>query len=389
MVSKATNLDISAFASGNVEEELAQQQQTTPKLNLSPTHATTVPYNSPSLPRDILQYLPPNGNPFSLFGDPFAQLYFLEPGYNVIRNSQYWLRGKEEDNNFTPHEVALLTFISRHRVVTRAQIKCAVFNNEASDAKMKEFIRKNLKNGVIVAFKWVTPCTSDRKLPHLYGLSPAAAKAARDLFNRAYLPRNFQFLPITFVQGKAPKMTEYFSAVIANEFYCKLHNLDRVIDWSAQESYSLPNAKDFRPNYVIKTIKDAQDFKYLWLEVIRPTTNWYTNCISRFQQIQTAFTTLPAEVKPEIVVVLVDDVSRIPDVAELAEHFMPDVVIRYTTDERLIQREDSAIFYQYLEGKGIIPARIRYLTPEWDGMTASEYHASFYNEEMLEEDYDY
>lgn len=385
MVSKTSNLDISHFNVGDVElaPEVPARHQ------LTPTHAKTVPYDSPSLPRDILQHLPPGGNPFSLFGDPYAQQYFIPTEVNVIRNSQYWLRGKEEDNNFTPHEVALLTFLARHRVATRAQIKSAVFRNNVTDNKIKEFIKKYLRHGVIVAFKWVTPCTTERRTPHLYGLSPGGAKAARDLLNRFYIPRNFQFLPTQYVPGSAPSMTEYFSVVIANEFYCKLHDMDRVIDWSSQESYPLKSGKDFRPNYVVKTIKDAQDFKFLWLEVIRPTKSWYNNCINRFQQIQEAFTTLPRDVRPEIVVLLVDDISRIPDVAELAEHFMPDVAIRFTTDERLIQRQDSAIFYMYSDVDGIRGAKILHLTPEWTGMTASEYHASFYNAALLEEDEDY
>lgn len=386
MVVTTQGLDISHFTEG---EQIEQNVESVSRHQLAPTHAETVPYDSPSLPRDILQFLPPNGNPFSLFGDPYAQLYFLPVEYNVIRNSQYWLRGKQDDNNFTPNEIGLLTFLSRHRVATRAQIKSAVFGKDATDNKVKEFIRKCLRNGVIVAFKWVTPCTSERKSPHIYGLSPGGAKAARELLNRVYIPRNFQFLPVQFIPGNAPAMTEYFSSIIANEFYCKLHEMDRVIDWSTQEAYTLKSGKDFKPHYVVKTIKDAQDFKFLWLEVIRPNKNWYSNCISRFQHIQEAFTTLPKDIRPETIVLLVDDISRIPDVAELAEHFMPDVVIRFTTDERLIQRTDSAIFYMYSEGQGIVPAKIRHLTPEWDGMTASEYHSSFYNNDLLEEDFDY
>lgn len=384
-------MNLQTFVDGDVEELAGANVLATSRHQLTVTKATTSPYNSPTLPRDILEFLPPNGNPFSLFGDPYAQLYFLPTAINVIRNSQYWLRGKEEDNNFTTYEVGLLTFLARHRIATRSQIQRAVFTAQDSDIKIKEFIKKCLKNGVLVAFKWVSPCESERRLPHLYGLSPSAAKAAKGLLNRSYIPRQYQFLPIEHVPGTAPSMKEYFSTVIANEFYCKLHDLDRIIDWSSQETFSLPNGKDFRPHYTIKAIKDVQDFKYLWLEVIRPSKNWYTNCIERFQQIQLAFTSLSDEMRPELVILLVDDVSRIPDVAELAEQFMPDSKIRFTTDERLIQKEDSAIFYMYSETDGVIPARIRFLTPEWKGMTASEYYASYINHNALlnDDDYDY
>ncbi|MEB2280136.1 replication-relaxation family protein [Lysinibacillus xylanilyticus] len=381
------NLSIESFVNGDVEEQA--KSIAVPRNKLSPTNATTVPYKSPSLPRDILQYLPPNGNPFSLFGDPYAQLYYLPVEYNVIRNSQYWLRGKEEDNNFTAHEIALLTFLAKHRVATRSQIQRTVFTPKDSDTKIKEFLRKCLRHGIIVAFKWVSPCESEKRLPHLYGLSPIGAKAASLLLPRTFVPRSFQFLPIQYVPGNAPKMTEYFTTIIANEFYCKLRELDRVIEWSSQERFSLPNGRDFKPHYSIKTIKDAQDFKFLWLEIIRPVKNWYSDCIERFQQIQLAFTSLSDDVRPELVILLVDDVSRIPDIAELAEHYMPDSKIRFTTDERLIQKNDSAIFYTYFETSGVTPLNIKFLTPEWKGMSASEYHKSFYNEEMLMDDADY
>lgn len=152
------DLSIQNFVEGNVEEH----RIITAQNKLSPTYATTIPYKSPSLPRDILQYLPPNGNPFSLFGDPYALLYFLPVEYNVIRNSNYWLRGKEEDNNFTDKEIALLTFLANHRVATRSQIQRAIFSHTDSDTKIKEFIRKCLRSGILVAFKWVSPCESEK-----------------------------------------------------------------------------------------------------------------------------------------------------------------------------------------------------------------------------------
>ncbi|MBX8945901.1 replication-relaxation family protein [Lysinibacillus sp. K60] len=381
----AQDLSIQNFVVGDVEE----QARAVPQHKLSPTYATTIPYKSPSLPRDILQYLPPNGNPFSLFGDPYALLYFLPVEYNVIRNSNYWLRGKEEDNNFTNHEIALLTFLANHRVATRSQIQRAVFSSTDSDTKVKEFIRKCLRSGIIVAFKWVSPCESEKLLPHLYGLSPVGAKAAGLILPRTHIPRSYQFLPIKYVPGNAPKMTDYFSTVIANEFYCKLRELDRVIEWSSQEKFDLSNGRYFRPHYAIKTIKDEQDFKYLWLEVIRPVKNWYSDCIERFQQIQLAFTSLSDDLRPELVILLVDDVSRIPDIAELAEQYMPDSIIRFTTDERLIQKNDPAIFYTYFEASGVKSSKIKFLTPEWEGMSASEYHASLYNEDVLMDDADY
>ncbi|MBQ0139469.1 MAG: hypothetical protein KBT36_09245 [Kurthia sp.] len=382
-----SNLDISNFVTATEGQELTSPE-VSPTVKLEPTFATNHPYDSDTIPRDILHYLPPSGAPFSLFGDPFAQQYYLMPDINVIRNCQYWLRGKMEDNNFTKHEIALFTFLLRHRVATRQQIHKVIFDANTSEYKVKEFLRKCVKNGVLVSFKWVSPCKGERKVPHLYGLSPVAAKGAIDLLNRSvYLPRNYQFIPTQFVPGQAPSMTNYFSTVIANEFYTKLYDLDRIIDWSNNESYTLLNGFEFRPQYVIKTIKDANDFKYLWLEIIRPQQNWYNHTINRFRNIEAAITTLSREVRPEIVVLLVDDVSRIPDISALAEHFMPSVPIRFTTDERLIQKESDAIFYMYSDN-GIVPARITHLTADYPGMTASEYHASFYDQAEDDDDDD-
>lgn len=383
------SLDISSFATTEDEKKELASTEVSPPLKLEPTLATKHPYESVAIPRDIFHYLPPSGAPFSLFGDPYAQQCYLMPEINVIRNCQYWLRGKMDDNNFTKHEIALFTFLLRHRVVTRQQIHKVVFGAEASEYKVKEFLRKQVKNGVLVSFKWVTPCAGERRVPHLYGLSPVAAKGALDLLNRSvYLPRSYQFIPTVFVPGQAPSMTNYFSTVIANEFYTKLYDLDRIIEWSNNENYVLSNGYEFRPQYVIKTIKDANDFKYLWLEVIRPQPNWYNITIDRLRNIEAAITSLSTELRPEIVVLLVDDVSRIPDIAELAEHFMPSVQIRFTTDERLIQKESDAIFYKYTDGS-IVQARISHLTPNWEGMTASEYHASFYAGVIDDDDDDY
>ncbi|UZN01287.1 replication-relaxation family protein (plasmid) [Lysinibacillus sp. MHQ-1] len=70
---------------------------------------------------------------------------FLPVESNVIRNSNYWLRGKEEDNNFTDKEIALLTFLANHRVATRSQIQRAVFSPTDSDTKNQRIHQKVFK----------------------------------------------------------------------------------------------------------------------------------------------------------------------------------------------------------------------------------------------------
>lgn len=371
---------------------------TTP-VALTPTRASTAPYEPSTLPRDILNHLPPNGEPFSLFGDPYAQLHYMETATNVIRASQYWLRGKMEDNNFTELEIALLTFLAKHKVATRNQIRSAIFEVSHSEQKVRDFIKKMLRHGVIIAFKWVSPCRVQdtpenapykRKSPHVYGLSPVGAKAAMDLLPYIRLPRKFQFMPTKFVAGQAPNMLGYFENLIANEFFCRLHEMDRVIEWDVNTSYELPTGYIFRPSYIVKTIKDENDYKYLWLEVIRPQSGWYEHTQSRLRHMEAAISSISSELRPEVVILLVDNISRIPDLAELVETYMPNIEVRYTTDERVLQKESDAFFYKYSKAKGPTLAKIKHLTFDWLGLTASEYHYMIesFNDSLLVDDDD-
>ncbi len=385
------SLNINDFAS-----DVAEGYEGKPQASLVPQLAVTSPYNLPSTPRDVLRFLPPSGEPFSLFGDPYALMHYIKQNFPLVRKGQYWYRGKQEENGYTDQEVALLVFLSKHRCATRSQLTTAIINPKKDDIKAKEkfrdFIRRSVQNGIIVPFTWVTPCPdpNERKQPHIYGLSPGGCRAAADLVGLQYLPKKFSFSPTTYPPGESPSMSDIFTTLIANEFYCKLHELDRVVGWEVNEEIVLNNTQVFRPQYSVKLIKDAQDFKYLWLEVIRPFSNWYERTIARFQKIQSAFISVSSDIKPEIVVLLVDDVSRIPDIAQLAEHFMPDVVIRFTTDNDVIQKEHYSIFYMYdAFNRVLTPASIKFLKPDAPGMRASEFLASYYDEADYLEDVDY
>jgi hypothetical protein len=377
------NLDLAAF-----DSDLSNESKAAPSSpRLGPSLAQTSPYNAQTVPRDVLNFLPPSGNPFSLFGDPYAQLTYVKTEFNVIRTCKYWLKGKQEDNNFSDHEIALFTFLMRHRVATRYQINQIVFGGKATDYKVKEFLRKCIKNGVLIAFKWVSPCPSERKLPQLYGLSTVAADGGAEVIGTYPLPRMFKFLPQQFVPGQAPSMNPYFREVIANQFYCKLHELDRVVEWTNRQSYYLSNGSEFKPNYLAKVIKDENEFKYFWLEVVRPQYNWYNHTIERFNKIQMAYNIIDKVDRPEVIVLLVDDISRIPDLAALAEQLMPDVPLRFTTDERLMQKEEEAIFYSCHDNV-ITPGIPSYLKKTWQGMSASQYLEVIYAAPELDFDDD-
>lgn len=386
----------------NVLEFNASAENKSSHRSLTPSLATSHPYESPSVPRDVLQYLPPNGNPFSLFGDPYAQIVYILTTRNVIRRSQYWLQQREDDNSYTTTEIALLSFLSKHRCATISQIHRAVFSGEGSRTKVRDFVKRCVDAGVLIPFTWQSPCDHQepidpqnpgekkKKRPRIYGMSPAACSAAEQLLNlRGRLPRSFKFLPIDYNNGQNPLMGDIFNTVVANELYCNLFELDRVIDWSVGEKILLPNSQEFRTQFIVKLIKDANDFKVFWIEVIRPRNNWYTYTINRFQALQKAFSAMSPETRPERVIIIVDDDSRISDVAILAEEFMPDVEYRFSTDERTLQGWNDSSLVRW-SGNKLSSAAVAFLRPDHKGMTASEYRESFkLREEDLFDDDDY
>lgn len=373
-------------------EDVAVQktEQLQPTGPLSPTYSATSPYVAPTVPKDIIKYLPPNGDPFALFSDPYAQLNFLRSDHNVIRNSTYWYNLKMVDNNFSDYEIKLLTFLSQHRVATRIQINRVVFGVTESNARIKNHMKKWIENGILVPFDWASPITLDSRKPYLYALSPSAARAAHILLGKnGSTPSQFRLVPTNYILGTAPLMNPFFKEVIATEFYCKLHELDRCVSWSRNESYSIDSRQYISPHAVIKTIRGEGDIRTIWLEVMRPETNWYETLSKRLRFIEKGMNQLGDDLRPEIMIMIVDNVSRIPDVNKLIEKYAPSTVVRYTTDERLIQRESDNIFYVYNDVDGIKQARIPFLAREWAGMTASQYFESFnnpYSNNIVEDD---
>ena len=122
---------------------MQKTEQLQPTGPLSPTYSATSPYVAPTVPKDIIKYLPPNGDPFALFSDP------------------YWYNLKMVDNNFSDYEIKLLTFLSQHRVATRIQINRVVFGVTESNARIKNHMKKWIENGILVPFDWASPITLD------------------------------------------------------------------------------------------------------------------------------------------------------------------------------------------------------------------------------------
>lgn len=128
--------------------------------------ATTNPYNPATSPPDILQYLPPSGEQFSLFSDPYAKMVYYMPKAGG-HSARYWMEQRMENHSFTDHELNLINFLSQHRCATRSQIARAIFTERDSGDKIKQFIQKCHHRGIISAFSWVSPCLGERKTTYI------------------------------------------------------------------------------------------------------------------------------------------------------------------------------------------------------------------------------
>lgn len=336
--------------------------------------AVSNPYDPKTSPPDILQYLPPDGSCFSLFSDPYAKMSYYMPktGNNTAR---IWQGTRMENHSFTDSELKLLNFLSEHRCATRSQIARAVFSNRDNIYKIKDFIQKCHQRGIISAFSWKSPCNDGRKKPLIYGLTRVGAEVAEQLFH-IRLPDRFKFHAVNFPNGAGPLMSHFYSNLTANELYCQLKSIDRIIKWEREPYILLDDQTSFRPSFVAEVIKDAGELKTLWIEPVRITNGWYQHLTNRFRAIQNGFDKAPSGVKPDRLIVIADSDSRIPLIVELAEEHMPSVILRFTTDERLLAGMDEQTFLQYDPlRETLIESPIPFLLKDAPGMKASEYLA--------------
>lgn len=343
-----------------------------------PPKATSHPFIGGTTPKDVLQYLPPSGNHFSLYGDPYAELIYID-NEQGFRKANYWLANRIETNSFTDNEMSLINFLSLHRCATRTQIKKALFKPTDNEQKVKKFLETAHKRGIISCFSWQSPCRfeNQKKKPRVYGLSPVGCQAAEVLFHR-HLPREYRFQPVKFPMGTNPKMDYLFHHLVANELYCQMMTVDRVINWERGRRILLEDGTEFKTQFATEVIKDYNEIRTLWIEVIRVKAGWYESTIKRFQSIQNALERADSLSLPERIILIVDDDSRIPNLAELAETYLPDTKIRFTTDERLLSEWGPQTFIQCVAGEQVLnPSPIPFLLPNYSGMTATEYRNSY------------
>lgn len=336
--------------------------------------AVSNPYDPNTSPPDILQYLPPDGSYFSLFSDPYAKMSYYMPktGNNTAR---FWQGTRMENHSFTDSELKLLDFLSNHRCATRSQIARAVFSERDNIYKIKDFIQKSHQRGIISAFSWKTPCSDGKKKPLIYGLTRVGAEVAEQLFHIS-VPDRFKFHAVTFPNGSGPQMSHFYSNLTANELFCQLKAVDRIVKWEREPVILLEDQTFFKPSFVAEVIKDAGELKTLWIETVRISNGWYQHLINRFAKIQNAFEKTSSALKPNRLIVIADSDSRIPLIAKLAEEHMPSVVLRFTTDERLLRGMNEQTFLQYDPmGEALMESPIPFLLKDATGMKASEYLA--------------
>ncbi|MED3576013.1 replication-relaxation family protein [Cytobacillus praedii] len=337
--------------------------------------ASSNPYDPVTSPTDILKFLPPDGSLFGLFSDPYATMKYYQPkqGNHI---GKYWLTDRLETHSFTDNEIALIDFLSMHRIATRNQIHKVVFDPEDRTDKVRDFIQKCRKRGIITAFSWVTPCADGKKKPLIYGLTRVGCEAASLLFRRD-LPKEFLFQPVEFTRTRGPGMNGFFHDLVSNEFFSELKRLDRVISWERKTPIRLIDGTYHKPDVSVELIKDTGEFLTFWIETIRLTNDWNDYAVKCFTKTKLAIDKLPLNTRPRRVIIIVDCDSRIPYVASLAEEYMPGVEVRYTTDERLLLGlgKDTFLIYDF-QNRMLKTSSISFLTNEHTGMTATQYFAT-------------
>lgn len=367
-------------------EKQGQPAERTSTLALVPPSATKNPYSDSLCPNDIMDFLLPDGELFGIYSDPYATLKYHKPGEGQ-RNGRFWLQERIDDGTFSEREIRLLEFLSTVRVATRNQISKAIFKISDDEAVVKDFLRKCRRKGILCAFSWVSPLKSDRKKPLVYALTRIAVSAAQIVLKRN-IHDDFWFQPIEIQQGRGPEMGPLFQDLISAELYAQITHIDRLINWQRTPLIRLQNGNIHHPTAIFEVIKDANDIKVFWLETIRIGQDWVSKTRNRFQKIKLAYDNVTDYQKPLRIIIVADGDSRIPFLEELAKQYMPDIKVRFTTDERILAGLGESTFLNWDHESGQLTAKvISFLQPGAQGMTASEYRSAQF-EAFDDEDYD-
>lgn len=343
-------------------------------------------YDKGYCPPELENMLLPDGSEFGLFSDPYGEMVYLNTNVNTSKG-YFWLENRIEDNTFTEREIQMFHFFAQQRCATRDQIKKILFNDEANPSTISKFINKNIQRGILATFTWKTPLYTERHKPRVYGLTKVGVKAANLLFHYD-LPLSFQFQPVNFKSGTGPNMSTFFLDLVANQLFSELSRIDRVLSWQRRPAIRLVDGNIHYPMAQFQVIRDENEFRTFWLEVIRPGFGWMEKTKARMQKTAEAYEKLPVNQRPARLIIVVDGDSRIPYIAQWASQLMPDVKLWFTTDERLLAPIGHDTFLIYDEDR-LKRVEVGFLQEGWPGMTASEYRS---RQELLVEDdeeYDY
>jgi len=338
---------------------------------------------------DLDKLLPPDRESFGLFSDPYARMIYIEPRMGANRGT-FWFNQRMDEGNFTEKEVRLLQFLAKTKVATRNQLHHAIHPDSDNTSRTTDFLKKCKNAGIITTFSWISPLrlkeAVDRKKPMIYGLTKAGAEAVAYLTQQKLNPKLF-FTPVTYTPGNEPEMKDIFTDLIAAQLYNELIKLDRLIDWKKDLRIHISSEEIFVPYVAFDVIKDNNQFVHFWLEVFRNSTNWEEKYKARFAKMQRAYNLLPEDQQPNRIIIVVDGYSRIQPLWEIAQQVMPDITVRFTTDEKLIAGIDKFTFLDYHpEQEKLVPKYIAYLLPDFSGMKATEHFKMIYTSV---DDYEY
>lgn len=353
-----------------------------PEAFWKPVQTDENPYEDSYCPSEIYEYLLPNGEFFGLFADPFATMQFVD--IEKYPKGKYWLKSRLEDHSFVEWEIRLLQFLAEHRAATRNQIHKVVFPETNRKLTVLNFLKKCCERGMLCTFSWASPLHDNRNKPKLYGLTTAGAEAVEALFHRV-LSKEFCFIPFPYRVGTGPSMNTFFIDLVCNELYSELVRIDRVINWRRNPRISAPDGTFFYPAIEFEIIKNTNEYRSFWVEVCRTGRDWVNKIKSRFSKLNEVYTKLRPEQQPTRLVMISDGDHRIPFLAAMANYYMPNIKILFTTDERLLAGLNENTFLTWdTEQNSLVISEVPFLQAGYPGMSASTFLAT--QKQPIEED---
>ncbi|WP_144851977.1 hypothetical protein [Paenibacillus cremeus] len=332
------------------------------------------PYTDSVYPSDIYELLLPDGSRFGMFSDPYATIEYHEPKFG-LQNGRYWLDGQLHGADVSKNDLKLVDVLSTNRTMTRRQLERVIFPYlEPGGRSGVDFIKRCRSRGIICAYRWASPLKDEqRKKPLAYMLTKVGAEAAEILFHRKLSDEQWA-RPVEYAAAKGPEMNPYFVDLTSNELYAELVRLDRLISWHRRPVIRADQSLFHIPTAVFEIIRDRNDFLQFWVEVFRPGKDFIRKTAERFVRLNQVYQKLPAHNRPARVMLIADGDSRIPLLNQLADRFMPDVPLRFTTDERLLAGMSRDTFLEYNNAeKKLTASTIKFLLEDAPGMRASEY----------------